>query len=219
MITNGNVQDVLQLVSGEMRKHSPPVVTLIAQHQRDPYRVLIATMLSLRTKDAVTAAAAERLFERADTPEEMVALPEEEIAKRIYPVGFYRQKAKSILETSRILLEQYAGRVPDSIPELVQLPGVGRKTANLVLVEGYRKPAICVDTHVHRISNRWGYVRTKTPEQTELVLREKLPKQHWITYNELLVGFGQQICQPVSPFCSRCPVRQYCPRIGVTRSR
>lgn len=219
MITNENIGDVLRKVKKEMAKHTPPIVTLIAQHQRDPFRVLIATKLSLRTRDETTAEAAKRLFMRADTPEGILALSEDEIARLIYPVGFYRQKAKTILEVARILLEEYEGKVPDEIEELVKLPGVGRKTANLVLIEGYEKPAMCVDTHVHRISNRWGYIATKTPEQTEMALREKLAKAHWITYNELLVGFGQQICQPVSPKCSQCPVNHECPKRGVTKRR
>lgn len=218
-IGNANIAHVLEKIRKEMTKHTPPIVTLIAQHKRDPYRVLIATMLSLRTRDAMTAQASKRLFERADTPEGMLALDENDIAQIIYPVGFYKQKAKNILNTSRILLEEYAGHVPDAIPELVKLPGVGRKTANLVLIEGFQKPAMCVDTHVHRISNRWGYVQTITPDETELVLRRKLPKKHWITYNELLVGFGQQICQPLSPKCSECPIEKECAKRGVDRSR
>ena len=183
------------------------------------FEVLVSTILSLRTKDEVTAQAAARLFEKARTPESLIALGEERTARLIYPVGFYPTKAKRLMDISRILIDQYKGQVPDTMEALLALPGVGRKTANLVLVEGFGIPAICVDTHVHRISNRIGYVKTKTPEQTEMVLRKKLPKKHWVNYNELLVAFGQVICRPISPFCSNCPVNQMCPAIGVTTMR
>ena len=218
-ITNRTITRALALVRAEVKKHDLPIVTLVAQMGHDPYRVLVATMLSLRTKDLVTAQACGRLFARADTPQRMLALNETEIAKLIYPVGFYRTKAKQLRATARILLEEYGGTVPDDVETLVTLPGVGRKTANLVVTHGYGKPGICVDTHVHRISNIWGYVRTKTPEQTEMRLRATLPPKHWIEYNDLLVSFGQHLCVPVSPKCSTCPVRALCPRIGVTHSR
>ncbi|GAB6093876.1 endonuclease III [Desulfatiferula olefinivorans] len=196
-----------------------PVITLMSHAGAGPYQVLISTVLSLRTRDEVTAEAARRLFALANTPEAMLTLSEEVIAGAIYPVGFYPTKAKRILEISRMILDTFGGVVPDEIEPLLTLPGVGRKTANLVLVEGYRKDAICVDTHVHRISNRIGYVTTKTPDQTETALRQKLPRRHWITYNEILVAFGQVLCRPQSPHCSRCPVSSMCRRIGVARSR
>jgi endonuclease-3 len=175
--------------------------------------------LSLRTQDATTAKASHRLFALADSPETMVKLTAKKIEKLIYPVGFYRTKAKNILEICQTLIDRYAGQVPDSIDELLKFRGVGRKTANLVVTLGYRKAGICVDTHVHRISNRWGYVKTKTPEKTEFALRAKLPKQYWIEYNDLLVSFGQHLCRPISPVCSQCPVRKYCGQIGVTVRR
>jgi endonuclease-3 len=218
-IDNTMIGEALRRVRAAVRGKQLPIVTLIGQMDKDPFKVLIATMLSLRTKDAVTAQAAARLFARAQTPRRILDLPEEEIAKLIYPVGFYRTKARQIRAACRILLERHGGKVPDEIEDLVELPGVGRKTANLVMTEGHRKLAICVDTHVHRISNIWGYVRTRTPEQTEMALREKLPKKHWISYNDLLVSFGQHVCVPVSPKCSQCPLRTMCPRIGVRRSR
>jgi endonuclease-3 len=149
----------------------------------------------------------------------MRTLSPRRIEQAIYPVGFYRTKTKQILEICRRLLDEHGGLVPDSIDELTTLPGVGRKTANLVVTVGYGKPGICVDIHVHRISNRWGYVRTKTPEETEQALRKKLPPRYWVVYNDLLVPYGQNICQPVSPLCSRCKVLQYCDRVGVTHSR
>ena len=180
---------------------------------------MIACLLSLRTKDQTTAEASQRLFRLADTPEQMSTLSIKMIEKAIYPVGFYKNKAKHILAICQSLLQDFEGRVPDTIEELLTLKGVGRKTANLVVTVGYRKPGICVDVHVHRISNRWGYVQTGTPEETEHALRKKLPAQYWITFNDWLVPFGQHLCRPVSPFCSQCPVSQYCKRVGVRTSR
>jgi endonuclease-3 len=198
---------------------NPPIITFIATRGATPFEVLASTLLSLRTKDEVTSEAARRLFAAARTPEEMLALGEKRIAELIYPVGFYPTKAKRLVAISAILMERYEGAVPADLDEMLKLPGVGRKTANLVMVEGFKQPAICVDTHVHRISNRIGYVATKTPEATEFALRAKLPKKYWRSYNELLVAFGQVLCRPVSPFCSKCPVAGMCPRIGVARSR
>jgi endonuclease-3 len=201
------------------RDWKAPVVTLVANRGASPFEVLVSTILSLRTKDEVTAAASARLLRVARTPEEMLRLDESRIRELIFPVGFTPTKAANLVRISRILLERYGGRVPDDLEELLTLPGVGRKTANLVLVEGYGIEAVCVDTHVHRISNRVGYVCTKTPEQTEMALRAKLPRRHWIWYNQLLVAFGQVICRPVSPFCSRCPAADLCARVCVERHR
>ncbi|WP_319526622.1 endonuclease III [uncultured Desulfosarcina sp.] len=206
-------------IEDNYRQWNPPIITFIANRGATPFEVLVSTLLSLRTKDEVTGEATRRLLDVARTPEAMVALSPKKIEKLIYPVGFYPTKAKRLLAISRILLDQYGGKVPDTLEALTALPGVGRKTANLVLVEGFKIPAICVDTHVHRISNRIGYVKTKTPDKTELALRKKLPKRHWVRYNELLVAFGQTLCRPISPFCSRCPVSDMCPQIGVERHR
>ncbi|MBI1733819.1 MAG: endonuclease III [Candidatus Rokubacteria bacterium] len=186
---------------------------------RDPFRVLVACILSLRTQDATTGPAAERLFALADTPAAMLGLTPARIEKAIYPVGFYRTKARVVREIARDLLARFGGRVPDDLDALLTLKGVGRKTANLVVTIGYGKPGICVDTHVHRISNRLGYVRTRTPDETETALRAKLPRRYWIGYNDLLVTFGQNVCAPISPRCSACPVRPLCRRVGVTTSR
>ncbi|MDI6810665.1 MAG: endonuclease III [archaeon] len=186
---------------------------------KDPFKVLISCILSLRTKDDVTAKATKRLFECAKTPEEMVKLKKEEIEAAIYPVGFYHRKAEQILEISRVLIEKYDSRVPDEIDELLKFKGVGRKTANIVITMGYKKPGVAVDTHVHRLSNRLGLVATKTPYQTEFALREILPKKYWIIFNDLLVMHGQTICTPISPKCSICPITEYCKRVGVTRYR
>ena len=184
-----------------------------------PFETLVSTILSLRTKDAVTEVASHRLLARAATPESLASLPIQQVERLIFPVGFYRTKAKHLRETCRILLKDHRGGVPRSMEELLKLPGVGRKTANLVLTIGFGDYGICVDTHVHRISNIWGYVRTKTPEETEFALRKKLPRRHWKTYNDILVTFGQNMCVPVSPWCSKCPVARYCPKIGLKRSR
>jgi len=196
-----------------------PIVTQLAETRRDPFLILISTVLSLRTKDEVTAAATERLFDLAFTPEGLLKRSEEEIREAIYPVGFYRNKARQIHEICRDLIERFSSRVPDSLEDLLTLKGVGRKTANLVLSLGYGKDAICVDTHVHRISNRLGLVSTKTPEQTEMALQNVLPRRYWSRYNTLLVSFGQRICRPLSPLCSQCPLAKLCPRINVTRHR
>lgn len=214
------IHAAIRIVKREIRQWQEPVVGVVARlSARDPFRILISCLLSLRTKDKTTSEASARLFALAHTPAGLLKLPLKQIERAIYPVGFYRTKAKSIHAICRRLLDVYGGTVPDSIEELVTLSGVGRKTANLVVTVGYKKPGICVDIHVHRISNRWGYVKTKTPEETEQALREKLPKPYWISFNDLLVPYGQNLCQPVSPLCSRCKLTEYCDRVGVAKSR
>lgn len=213
------IHPVIKILRRATREWRIPYVTELAQRRREPFHILISTLLSLRTKDAVTAAASQRLFALADTPAALLRLTPRQIERAIYPVGFYRVKARNILKVCRALIAQHAGQVPDEIDALVQLPGVGRKTANLVVTLGFGKPGICVDTHVHRITNRWGYVQTKTPEQTEMALRAKLPRAYWIEINDELVALGQNVCHPTSPKCSLCPLRAYCARVGVTRSR
>lgn len=215
----GRIGEVVVTLQENLARWHMPIVTHLAEERHDPFRVLIATVLSLRTKDEVTAAATERLFALAATPEEMAVLPAEAIRQAVYPVGFYRTKAEQIIAICRDLIERFHSRVPDSIEELLTLKGVGRKTANLVVSLGYGGDGICVDTHVHRISNRLGYVKTKNPRETEQALRGKLPREHWRVYNTLMVAFGQHVCRPISPFCSRCPVYHLCDRAGVTRSR
>ncbi|MHB8772869.1 MAG: endonuclease III domain-containing protein [Syntrophales bacterium] len=211
--------EIIRLLERELARGETPIVSLLAERHRNPFEILISTLLSLRTKDEVTAAATKRLFSLAETPEAMLRLSTEEIRKAIYPVGFYRRKAETIHEVCRDLIGRFDSRVPATLDELLTLKGVGRKTANLVVSLGYGGAGICVDTHVHRISNRLGYVRTKTPEETEFALREKLPRRYWIRYNTLLVAFGQNTCRPLSPLCSTCPIARYCDRVGVTRSR
>ena len=180
---------------------------------KDPYLVLIACILSLRTNDRTTYPATLRMLKLAKTPQEMMGVKEEELAKAIYPVGFYKNKAGQIIELSKKIVEEYGGKVPDSIDELCKFRGVGRKTANLVMTLGFGVPAICVDVHVHRIFNRLGYVKTKTPEETEFVLREKLPVQYWIPINTLLVTHGQNVCKPIKPQCENCPIFDYCEKL------
>lgn len=196
-----------------------PSVTDVAARTEDPVRVLFTTMISLRTKDEVTAEAAERLFREAPTVADLAETPEERIAELIYPAGFYRTKAKNIRATAGIILSDHGGRVPAQLEDLTALPGVGRKTANLVLGLSFGIPAICVDTHVHRIANRLGWVETKTPEQTERALADLLPQEYWIAINTVFVAYGKQVCTPVSPYCSDCVVDTVCPRRGVSRSR
>jgi endonuclease-3 len=201
------------------RMEDPSVSTVAERYQRSPWAVLVSTIISLRTKDEVTVAASERLLAEAPGPEELLRLPEERIGKLIYPAGFYRTKAANLRRIAAILLEKYGGRVPADMEALLELPGAGRKTANLVLIEAFDMEGLCVDTHVHRISNRMGWVETKTPEETEMALRERLPAQFWKPLNPLLVLYGQRMCRPASPWCSRCVVAAYCPRAGVERSR
>jgi len=203
----------------EFYRSDVPVVTRIAAQGRDPFLVLIGCLLSLRTKDETTEKAMERLMERARTPDELLSIPTGEVEKLIYPGGFYKVKARLIKEISRTVIEKYHRAVPDSLDELLTIKGVGRKTANIVVTEGFGGPGIAVDTHVHRISNRLGAVRTKTPHETERVLREILPEEYWRAYNPLLVTHGRRTCGPLSPWCSKCPVYELCGRVGVMRSR
>ena len=214
------IHAAIKILRREVRQWQEPVVGVVARESaRDPFRILISCLLSLRTKDKTTSEASARLFAVAYTPAGLLKLSQRRIERAIYPVGFYRTKAKAIHTICRRLLQVYEGKVPQSIDELITLAGVGRKTANLVVTVGYKKPGICVDIHVHRISNRWGYVKTRTPEETEQALRARLPKRYWITFNDLLVPYGQNLCQPVSPFCSRCKLIDMCDRVGVVRSR
>jgi endonuclease III len=202
-----------------IKKWPEPSVTQISRKRGDPFLVLISCIISLRTKDAVTSQASARLFKLADSPRKMLKLSAGKIEKAIYPAGFYRVKSKNILAISRDLIKKFAGLVPDELEQLLTLQGVGRKTANLVLTEGFHKLGICVDTHVHRISNRLGFVKTRNPFETEMALRNKLPKRFWIEYNNLLVTWGQNICKPVSPLCSVCAINRYCQKVGVRISR
>lgn len=215
---NDDIDTVFDILNEEVKQWKVPAVTLVAR-RRSPFQVLISCIISLRTKDEVTGQASKSLYALADNPKDMLSLSEGQVADAIYPAGFYRNKAGQILDISRRLVEEFDSEVPDDIDELLKFKGVGRKTANLVVTLGYNKPGICVDTHVHRITNRWGYVKTKTPDETEFALRKKLPKEYWIPINDILVTYGQNLCTPISPHCSRCRLYDYCDRAGVEKSR
>ncbi|MFC1741491.1 endonuclease III domain-containing protein [Nanoarchaeota archaeon] len=212
------IDRIIPILKKEIPKYQLPIVSEIAL-RKDPYRVLISCLLSLRTKDKTTAEASKRLFREAKDSKQLSGLPIKRIEKLIYPVGFYKTKARRIKEIAKVLIDQYNSKVPDTIDELLKLKGVGRKTANIVITIGFKKPGVAVDTHVHRISNRLGYVHTKAADDTEFALRKKLPKKYWIVYNDLLVTWGQNICRPISPLCSQCRIRPYCNRVSVTTSR
>ena len=219
MSVSFDIHQAIPILRRVVRGLEIPAVGRVAKKGRDPYLVLISCLLSLRTQDKTTWNASMRLFRKADTPETMVTLSEAEIRDTIYPVGFYRRKAQVILHVSRTLMERFGSEVPRNLDDLLSIKGVGRKTANLVLTVAYGLPGICVDTHVHRITNRWGYVLTNGPDATELALRQHLPKEYWIELNDLLVPFGQVVCKPISPFCTTCTLQAMCPKVGVTRHR
>ena len=210
---------MMETLEGLFSEDVPSVTKIALMEKGDPFLVLVGTLLSLRTKDEVTEEAMARLTRRARTARELLEVPAGELEKLIYPVGFYRTKTETLRNVARLIIEKYDGLVPDSIEELLTIKGVGRKTANLVVTEGFGKPGICVDTHVHRISNRLGVVATKNPHGTEDALRNILPKQYWITYNTLLVTFGKRVCKPVSPLCNACPLSAMCKKIGVGKHR
>lgn len=212
------INSIIKILRKNYSYFDKPAVTEISE-TKDVFKVLVSTIISARTKDKVTLEASKRLFSIADTPHKIIRLGSKKIEKLIYPAGFYRTKAKNILKTSKIIVKKYNGSVPKSLEQLISLPGVGRKTANLVIILGYKKKGICVDTHVHKISNRLAIVRTKNPLETELELRKILPKKFWMEYNDLLVTFGQNICRPLSPFCTSCPIEMLCPKIGIKKYR
>lgn len=215
---DSQIDQAIKILKREVKQWKIPSVGVVAQETRDPFQVLVSCILSLRTQDGTTAAASSRLFALGNTPAQLARLSVGKIEGLIYPVGFYRVKARNIVEISRRLIDGYDSRVPDDIDELLKLPGVGRKTANLVMILGYDKYGICVDTHVHRITNRWGYVTTATPDKTEFALREKLPRKHWKVINDLLVTYGQNLCRPIRPRCSICKLYGYCDRREVEKS-
>jgi endonuclease III len=211
-----DIHQVVRILKREIRQWPVPA---IGKYVETPFTVLISCILSLRTQDRTTLAASDRLFAIAAEPKAMLAVPLDRIEEAIYPVSFYRTKARTIHTICKQLLSEHGGRVPSDMEALLRLHGVGRKTANIVVTLGFRKPGIAVDTHVHRISNRLGYVRTRTPEKTEMALRRKLPSRYWIVFNDLLVAYGQNLCKPISPHCSKCRIAAYCKRVGVKISR
>jgi len=212
--------DMMKALTAFFPEEAAPIITRISRDRKnDPFLVLVGTLLSLRTKDETTEKVMETLMPHVRTPRELLRIPTGDLERMIYPVGFYRNKAKILKEVAGIIITSFGGKVPDTIEELLTIRGIGRKTANLVVTEGYGKPGICVDTHVHRISNRLGVVSTKNPHQTEEMLRQVLPQKYWIVYNSLLVTFGKRICTPLSPKCSQCPLNTICPKKNVTKSR
>ena len=219
-MTIEHIDEIMDILKKELRDFETSQDRKWRKVRRTPFTVLISCILSLRTKDDITVDASMRLLSRYDTPEKILKASVEEIEKLIYPVGFYKTKARRIKEISRILLEKYDGRVPESFDELIKIKGIGRKTANIVMMYGFNKDDyLAIDTHCHRIPNRLGWISTKTPEETEKELKRKLPKKYWRDFNHLFVRFGQKICLPVSPKCSECPVRRFCKRVGVERHR
>jgi endonuclease III len=213
------IDKVYATLEEEFPKWHVPIIELVEAQTKDPFKILLATILSARTKDATTAQATKQLFKKVNTLADLEHISLDELTKLIYPVGFYKVKAKHLKQLPQVLQEKFAGVLPLTVEELILLPGVGRKTANLVVAVGFKKPAICVDIHMHRINNRFGYVQTKTPYETEMALRKKLPLQYWISYNTYIVAFGQKICTPLSPHCSNCPVAPYCKKVGVVKNR
>lgn len=216
----GRIDDIIQkLIESTRDMIEPASISIVKKYGHNPFLVLVSCILSLRTKDTISLPASIRLFSIAKTPKEILELSLEKIEEIIYPTGFYRQKAKNLHEISKILINKYSGLVPNNEQDLLGLPGVGRKTANLVLGVGFGVPAICVDTHVHRISNRLDIVETKNPDETEIALKKILPQKYWLEYNNLLVKWGQNICVPISPHCSKCAISHLCPKMGVKKSR
>ncbi|MBT3395463.1 endonuclease III [archaeon] len=214
-----NIDKIYSILKKEVIDYKVPIVDLIQIQTKDPFKVLITTILSARTKDGTTSIAAKKLFIKIKKIKDIEKFTQKEIEKLIYPVGFYKTKAKHLKQLPIILKQEFNNKIPETIEELIKLPGVGRKTANLVVTIAFNKPGICVDTHVHKIMNRIGYIETKTPYETEMRLRDKLPKKYWKTINSILVAFGQNLCTPISPHCSNCPINKYCNRLGVKKSR
>lgn len=214
-----DIPAVNRLLKKEFAKQHAPIIELVAAQTRDPFHVLVGTILSARTKDACTAGAVRRLFAEISSPDDLRTIPLERLEQLIFPVGFYHEKARHLKALPDVLRETFGGVLPDTVEALCELPGVGRKTANLVVALGFDKPAICVDVHVHRITNRLGLLRTKTPFETEMALRKILPVRYWKTWNSYLVSFGQTRCAPRNPRCGDCPIRSFCNECDATRSR
>ncbi len=213
------IDKIYSILKKEVINYKVPIVDIIQIQTKDPFKVLITTILSARTKDETTSKAAKKLFIKIKKIKDLEKFTQKEIEKLIYPVGFYKTKAKHLKQLPIVLKQEFNNKIPETINELIKLPGVGRKTANLVVTIAFNKQGICVDTHVHRIINRFGYINTKTPLETEIKLREKLPKKYWKPINSIIVAFGQNLCTPISPHCSECPIKKYCNKVGVKKSR
>lgn len=210
-----DINKIYKALEKQFKSYPAPVVDLIEAQTKDPFKILVTTMLSARTKDQTTSEVAHRLFETVNKPADLNKYTVEELEKMVYPVGFFRNKARYLKELPKVLKKEFNSIIPEEIDNLIKLPGVGRKTANLVRTIAFKKPAICVDVHVHRICNRFGYIKTKTPFETEMALRGKLPKKYWININSYLVAFGQNHCTPLNPKCSTCTIYIECERVGV----
>lgn len=214
-----NITQIYKILLKEFDKHRMPIVDLIEVKTKSPMHVLLGTILSARTKDQVTAVASKKLFSKVKKINDLNKLSVKEIEKLIYPAGFYKTKAKHLKELPKVLQKEFNGIIPDTVEELIKLPGVGRKTANLVVAVGFHKPGMCVDTHVHRMTNRWGYIKTKNPFETEMALRKKMLVKYWEKINSLIVSYGQHLCTPISPWCSKCVIKKYCNQVGVESKR
>ncbi|MCB5252239.1 MAG: endonuclease III [Candidatus Cloacimonadaceae bacterium] len=214
-MTNNDIDAVMKELNTHFHSVKTPIVDLIQAKTEQPFKVLIATILSARTKDETTAKVVDELFKVVNNADDLDAISAEELDRIIYPVGFHNTKTQHLKQLPKVLNEEFGGVVPSEIDDLLKLPGVGRKTANLVRTVAFSLPAICVDVHVHRICNRWGYVKTKNPLETEMALRQKLPKKHWLNINSHVVAFGQNLCKPRKPNCDICPIYKYCKRVGV----
>ena len=213
------IQKVLNILDDVVQSYDVPVVDLIKVQTNDPFKILIATILSARTKDSTTAKVSEKLFQKIKSFDDIISIDEDDLAFMLKPVGFYREKARSIKRLPQVIMNEFGGQIPETVEELIKLPGVGRKTANLVSAVAFNRDAICVDTHVHRIMNRFGYILTENPIDTEMALRNKLPVEYWKKVNRILVAFGQNKCSPISPYCSSCPVESLCEKNGVRSQR
>lgn len=213
------IQKIYSILEKEIRKYDAPVAELVKAQTNDPFKILIATILSARTKDETTAKVCNKLFQKVKNLNDLKKIKEEDLAKLIFPVGFYKTKAKHLKQLAVKLENGFCSKIPETIEELIQLPGVGRKTANLVVSVAFNKPAICVDVHVNRILNRIGYIKTKNPLETEITLRKKLPKKLWSKTNRIFVPYGQMLCKPINPLCSKCKIYDYCERNNVKKSK
>jgi len=210
-----DIDSIYKILNKTVKNYQVPIVDLVEARTKDPFKILLATILSARTNDKITSVVCKKLFVEVKTPKDLERLTVKQIEKLIYPVGFYRNKAKHLKKLPIILKEKFNNKIPETIEELIELPGVGRKTANLVMAVAFKIPAICVDVHVNRIMNRFGYIKTKNPLETEIVLRKKLPKKYWLKINYFIVAFGQNLCKPINPQCNICPVYKYCKQVGV----
>ena len=218
-LTKIPIVKILTILAKEVEKYDTPVAELVKVQTQDPFKILVATIMSSRTNDKTTAKVAKQLFIKINKPQDFHLYSQQQIEQMIYPIGFYKNKARYLKQLPTVLQQRFKGRIPQTIEELLELPGVGRKTANLVVSVAFDKPGICVDVHVHRIVNRIGYIKTKDPLETEMKLRKILPQRYWKRVNRVLVAYGQNLCTPLRPFCSRCKISRYCKKINVKKAR